>query len=356
VRNHKRGKKEMKGLFEYFSGNAEENVLQRLIGRSPTEEEVRAFIEQLEELPEKDLFETKEDFLRFVEENGTIITYTDYLRAAVVALALAHRTALTDFGSSRQRSAGQQWTDLIQGLLGEIAFTKIVEKATNGSLVPVPDASEKKLKEALLSDVSWILFQGNKEKSGIRISIKTTKLKGYWLDVPYNQVEHSDVFVLVKVGTEPESFFSFMAAEGLLEKLIDRYESGEASKRAVFDSEEKAVEKAREFVKELSKRSDLMLAIVSGWKKKDDLKAPFSAKTRTKRTGNIEIESGCGAVEDGSSPGKALKLHSSGDGGPKVDFKKIGRFTKTRHCICSVDRLERNLEDLIELLKPGEPR
>jgi len=43
----------------------------------------------------------------------------------------------------------------------------------------------------------------------IKISLKTTKWNGIWLDIPGDQFNHSDIHVLIKVGTGRDHLFAF---------------------------------------------------------------------------------------------------------------------------------------------------
>jgi hypothetical protein len=83
-------------------------------------------------------------FWKEVEDSGVFLTHIDYLRASVVALSFQSRRrfARTDFGTSRQRSFGQSWGDTIQGLLGEIAFVRLVSHMTEGRLIPIVSAKK----------------------------------------------------------------------------------------------------------------------------------------------------------------------------------------------------------------------
>ncbi|MEM3647161.1 MAG: hypothetical protein QW334_03335, partial [Thermofilum sp.] len=55
----------------------------------------------------------------------------------------------------------------------------------------------------------------------LRVSIKTTKLQGMWLDIPYAQLEHSDVFVLIRVGVSRGHLIAFLKdISVIMEKML----------------------------------------------------------------------------------------------------------------------------------------
>lgn len=141
--------------------------------------------------------------------SSVFLTRDDYLAACIHALRLAPRIAATDYGTSRQRDLAQVWTDAIRGLLGEIAFAKWM-KERFGIEIEL-DFRLGSLEEFLPSDVVGISKPGEgRRKPRLRISIKTTKLQGIWLDIPYAQIEHSDVFILVRVGVSRSHFLAFL--------------------------------------------------------------------------------------------------------------------------------------------------
>lgn len=133
----------------------------------------------------------------------------DYARALVRALWLAPRFAATDFGGARQRDFAQIWTDTARGFLGEIAFQKFL-----GSRLGVEialDVRRGALEQFLPSDVKVKdSSTGRFRDSKVKLSIKTTKFNGRWLDVPGAQFDHSDAFLLVKLGISRLHFSAFL--------------------------------------------------------------------------------------------------------------------------------------------------
>lgn len=143
----------------------------------------------------------------------------DYSRALIRALWLAPRFAGTDFGSSRQRDMGQVWTDTARGFLGEIALTKFLLK--NFDMKTKLDTKRGELIEFLPSDIAEIRKPGEKWRSpNLNLSVKTTKFNGRWLDAPGAQYEHSDVFVLVKLGILRQHFLAFLKAISFLKDKL----------------------------------------------------------------------------------------------------------------------------------------
>jgi len=132
----------------------------------------------------------------------------DYARALVRALWLAPRFAATDFGGARQRDFAQVWTDTARGFLGEIAFQKFLGDRF-GVKVRL-DARRGALEEFLPSDVKVVDSAGRLRDAKTKISVKTTKFNGRWLDLPGAQFDHSDVFVLVKIGISRLHFSAFL--------------------------------------------------------------------------------------------------------------------------------------------------
>ena len=162
-------------------------------------------------------FSTANDWLDWLQWSTVVLDENDYLEAAVHALDLAPKLAGTDYGTSRMRDLGQLWTDTIRGFLGEIAFVKWLRRSFGVSAEL--DYRKGPLEKFLPSDLKEV--DGRAPR--IRISIKTTKLRSIWLDVPYEQIEHSDIFVLVRVGVTREHFIAFLKKISVVKnKLLER--------------------------------------------------------------------------------------------------------------------------------------
>jgi len=143
----------------------------------------------------------------------------DYSRALVRALWLAPVFAGTDFGSSRQRDMGQVWTDTARGFLGEIALSKFLsERFKIGTRL---DTRRGELTEFLPTDIAEIkLPKTGWKRPRLKISMKTTKFNGRWLDIPGDQFSHSDVFILIKLGILRQHFLAFLKAISFLKDKL----------------------------------------------------------------------------------------------------------------------------------------
>jgi hypothetical protein len=300
-------------------------------------------------------------FWKEVEDSGVFLTHIDYLRASVVALSFQsqRRFARTDFGTSRQRSFGQSWGDTIQGLLGEIAFVRLVSHMTEGRLIPIVSAKKMGLDEALTADVSAVLIDKKElRKPAVRASLKSTKLNGRWLDIPYNQVERSDVFVLIKLGTDPDSLLTFLARVSSLTKVLELYE--ESNLEPIFEKEQAAAQEARKSVKALASHQHPVLAVVAGWQTKEELQETFTAFCHNGRSARkrLTVYSGKGSIGT-KAERLPKKIRYSPHFKPpctleEISFYPIGDFTEANHSICSIDLLNKDLKELIRKLE-GSP-
>jgi len=143
----------------------------------------------------------------------------DYLKALVRALWLAPVFAGTDFGGARQRDMAQVWTDTARGFLGEIALSKFLSEKFG--VEAKLETRRGKLTEFLPTDISQIRVSGESwRQPSLRISIKTTKFGGRWLDLPGTQFQHSDVFILVKIGILRQHFLAFLKAISFLKEKL----------------------------------------------------------------------------------------------------------------------------------------
>lgn len=139
----------------------------------------------------------------------TWLNRDDYLRALVRALWLAPVFAATDFGGARQRDFAQVWTDTARGFMGEIALQKFLKEKLNTEVAL--DVRRGELEEFLPSDVKVKdRISGNLRPTRVGLSIKTTKFNGRWLDLPGAQLDHSEAFVLVRIGISRMHFSAFL--------------------------------------------------------------------------------------------------------------------------------------------------
>ena len=271
----------------------------------------------------------------------------DYLKAALYGLHLAPRLAGTDYGTARQRDLGQLWTDAIRGLLGEIAFAKWLQERFG--LTVELDYSLGPLEQFLPSDIKRV---GDREPR-LRVSIKTTKLSGIWLDVPGAQVEHSDVFVLVRVGVTREHFLAFLKKISVIRDKLMK----EALERGLLSEEE--LEEIWKSVPEFKS----VPAYVAGFLDKADyadrLKDRHSiieadGEVKEKR---VVINKYLGFWHPGEAAyERALRdlLRSRGKSlrdDVKVEFEGIREFSRTLHFIASSGVLKKRREDWERLVR-----
>ena len=145
-----------------------------------------------------------------------------YSRMCVDALKILGTTAATDYGGSRQRDLGQLWADMTRGYLGEFAFAEFLR--TKWGLETQLGHESGELKDYLPMDIHRVREPGEEYRTPkVSIGIKTTKWNGIWLDIPGDQFNHSDVHVLVKVGTGRDHLFAFFKAISVFkDKVLKR--------------------------------------------------------------------------------------------------------------------------------------
>jgi len=294
-----------------------------------------------------DQFAGYDEWVRWLGWASVELDEGDYLRAALYGLHLAPRLAGTDYGTARQRDLGQLWTDTIRGFLGEIAFAKWLRERFG--LAVELDYRLGPLEQFLPSDIKRV---GGREPR-LRVSVKTTKLGGIWLDVPGAQIEHSDVFVLVRVGVTREHFLAFLKKISVIRDKLMK----EALERGLLSKEE--LEEIWGSVPEF--RS--VPAYVAGFLDKADyagrLKNRYSiieadGEVKQKR---VIINRYLGFWHPGElAYEKALRdlLRSRGrrvGDDMKVEFEGIGDFSRTLHFIASSGVLRRKMEDWRNLLQ-----
>jgi hypothetical protein len=158
---------------------------------------------------------------RFIP-NIVLISEDGYTHMCVDALKILGRTAATDYGGSRQRDLGQLWADMTRGYLGELAFKLYMKKKWDIECQLGHEIGE--LKDFLPGDIPQIKEKGGTYRTPkINISVKTTKWNGIWLDIPGDQFNHSDIHVLVKVGTGRDHLFAFFKAISVFkDKVLQR--------------------------------------------------------------------------------------------------------------------------------------
>lgn len=137
-----------------------------------------------------------------------IIDEQTYLEASIQALKVQFLLAGTDFGSSRQRDLGQKWSDTIRGYLGEFGLKQVF----NNFGIEIDLGHEAgALEQFLPQDIHMVKLEGETDlrEPSLKVSIKTTKSNGIWLDIPGDQFNHSDIYILAKIGIGTDHLFSF---------------------------------------------------------------------------------------------------------------------------------------------------
>jgi hypothetical protein len=158
---------------------------------------------------------------RFIP-NTVLIDETGYARMCVDALKILGTTAATDYGGSRQRDLGQLWADMTRGYLGELAFSLFLKKRWDIDCELGHEVGS--IEDYLPMDVHRIREKHSVYRAPkIRLSVKTTKWNGIWLDIPGDQFNHSDIHILVKVGTGRDHLFAFFKALSVFkDKVLKR--------------------------------------------------------------------------------------------------------------------------------------
>ena len=157
--------------------------------------------------------------------NIVFIDEVGYTKMCVDALKILHRTAATDYGSSRQRDLGQLWADMTRGYLGEYAFQLFLNQRFG--LESQLGHNIGTLEEYLHQDIHAVRkahedFRLPKQS----VSIKTSKWNGIWLDIPGEQFQHSDLHVFIKVGTGRDHLFAFFKSISVFkDKILSKGQS-----------------------------------------------------------------------------------------------------------------------------------
>jgi hypothetical protein len=294
-----------------------------------------------------DQFASYDEWICWLNWASVSLDENDYLKAALFALHLAPKLAATDYGTARQRDLGQLWTDAIRGFLGELAFVKWLREKF-GLRIDL-DFRLGRLEEFLPSDIRSV--EGREPR--LKMSIKTTKLGGIWLDVPYAQVGHSDVFVLIRVGITREHFVAFLKKISVIRDKLMK----EALERGLLSKEE--LEKIWDAVPEFTS----IPAYVAGFLDKAD----FADRLKDRHSiievdGEVKVKKvivnkylGFWHPEEPKYE-KSLKdfLKSKGKSlreDMKIEFEGIGDFSKTLHFIASSGVLKKKKTEWEELLR-----
>jgi len=270
-----------------------------------------------------------------------VLDHKDYTKALTYALKLAPSLAGTDFGSTRQRDLGQLWTDSARGFLGEIALARFFD-AKFGVTLSL-DYSLGSLEQYLPSDITGIVLPDNTTITPqIATSIKTTKFTGLWLDVPGAQIDHSDVFVLVKLGITRDHFVSFLKWISFVRDKLLNY----ALQIEAIDEDE-----AEELWNILPEFRDIP-CYIAGFLDREliDDPPPFEYRDKHKRDGSFNgylMQRYMGSVID-----RKPDLADSDLTSEKWEFEAIGQFSPSHHFVAnSVSSLRNTV--FFKLIKMG---
>ena len=270
---------------------------------------------------------------------STTLDENDYLKAAVYGLRLAPNLAGTDYGTSRQRDLGQRWTDAIRGLLGEITVAKWLKERFGVSVEL--DYRLGPLSGFLQSDIKSV----NGREPRLKVSVKTAKFSGLWLDVPGAQIDHSDVYILVRIGVTREHFVAFLKKLSVIrDKLIK-----EAVARGLAEADE--MKQMWEATPEFTAVPAYMAGFLDKIEIQDRLRdgaAIIEADGDLKKTkvvinkflGFWHPEEDEGRLRDFlKDRGKAVRDNMG------IEFEGIRDFSKTQHFIASSGVLKKKEED-----------
>ncbi|MCX8136259.1 hypothetical protein [Pyrobaculum aerophilum] len=291
-------------------------------------------------------FSKLDEWLEWLKWSSVVLNHHDYLEVAVRTLRLAPYLRPTDYGTARQRDLGQLWTDAIRGHLGEIAFAKWISEKF-GIAIETGLSELGPLEEFLPSDVIKV----NNRPPQLKVSIKTTKLRGVWLDIPYKQIDHSDIFILVRVGVAREHFIAFLKAISVIRDKI----LATALQQGIISEKE-----SEEIWNLLPDFKPIPAYIVGYFDKRlyidyiqseDVIEVDGIIGTR-----NITVRKYLGYwhPEDNRVKESVLarleQKYGTKISGYKIRFEGIGDFSKTKHFVVSSGFLKRTERDWRELL------
>jgi hypothetical protein len=180
----------------------------------------------------------------------------------------------------------------------------------------------------------------------LEVSIKSTKLEGIWLDVPGKQIEHSDIFVLVRLGVTREHFLAFLKEiSAIRDKLLE-----EALKKGPMTEEE--LREAWDAIPQFTPIPAYVVGFLD--------KAEIAGCVRNElciMEADGEVKAGRVIIRkylEFRHPGKpeydealrrVLKSVGRSVENEKIEFEGIGDFTKQLHFIANSGLLRRKREE-----------
>lgn len=260
-----------------------------------------------------------------------VLKQDDYVTALTHALRIAPELAATDYGTSRQRDLGQLWTDVARGFLGEIGLARFVHDRFGTEVVL--DYTLGPIEEYLPSDIKQLrLPNGQVVDPKIKVSFKTTKFNGIWLDIPGAQYDRSDVFVLVKLGISREHFVAFLKAISFVkDKLLPKAMQGGTINR----------DQADDLWNRLPDFKDIPCYIAGFLDRSSHVpKCTYSPRyTRDKRLKGYVLKEYVGWVRNGLPEGVPAELKNA-----SWEFESIGTFSKEDHFVANAGSLSSSKE------------
>ena len=243
----------------------------------------------------KDKEKAEENFNQWIKRAKEQIVWldkNDYSRALIRALKLSLNFVSADYDRTKKRDWSQIWTDTARGFLGEIALSKFFKESFGAELLL--DNSKTSIEKALESDVIGIKFQsGVRIKPAKKLSIKTSKFQARWLDIPGDQISHSDIFFLVKIGITDKHFLSYLKEISFLKDKLFR------EGVSIQEISEKEADEIWNTIEKL----DPIPAYIPGFFVKEEIQMPIQeVKAKAKKAGKnkfkIEIIKALGLITD----------------------------------------------------------
>lgn len=242
--------------------------------------------------------------------NCVILDKDDYSRALIRSLWIAPNLASLDFSGGRLRDFAQLWTDTARGFLGEIAIQKFLKENFNFNMHIETRRGE--VEEFMPSDI-FVMEKGKKKprKSKTKVSIKTGKFNGRWLEIPESQFKQSDVFVFVKLGISRYHFSAYLKTLKTIEQIFKRG-------KELNELDEKQI---KILSKEIPEWTPIP-AYIAGFVEKSKLNLPVHALNfRTPRKRKIG--------EDGQRPISRIEI----EGGVGLfSYESVGEVKEVKAC------------------------
>lgn len=262
-----------------------------------------------------------------LEPSMVVLDPDDYTEALIYALKVAPHLAGTDYGTSRQRDLGQLWTDTTRGLLGEQAVVRFFEDRFGLTLKV--DYTLGDLEEYLPADITGgTLPNGEEVELERRVSVKTTKFQGIWLDITGAQIEHSDAFILAKIGVRRDHFVAYLKRSGFIDDILLR------RGRELDTLTDEDAQAIRDSVPDFRP----IPCYISGFMEKPiETTGVTRYRKRHTRSGDLKgytIKGYVGRLDDGEPVELPPELV-----GEDIEFAGIGNFTRTRHYIANTGNL-----------------